>query len=332
MASYLRGDLRVEPYAFIIGSPRSGTTILGEVLDAHPRIAQWYEPYFVWDRAFRLAPHDSRSAEDVTPSVREYIRQAFEHYRLARGVDIVVDKSPRNSLKLPFVHAIFPNARYIFLLRDGRDTVLSLHREWMRRKGILGKPEPKQRFVGIWNVVREWLSRQPLWAHRIQAILFEAGPPQDWIKGQFLHRKRWNGRIGWGPRFPGWEALLEKCSLLEFAAHQWVKCVEGFLGYMGEIPEAQRITLKYEEFVEAPGAELQRLLEFLGVPIPDGYFERIPKIRSGNFRKWARAFSQQELELIGPIITDCLIRLGYEDNPGWLLRAGSKPVMRAQVS
>jgi hypothetical protein len=40
-------------FVFIVGSPRSGTTIFGELLDKHPQLSQWYEPYFVWDRFFR---------------------------------------------------------------------------------------------------------------------------------------------------------------------------------------------------------------------------------------------------------------------------------------
>jgi len=38
------------PILLIIGPPRSGTSILGRVLDAFPAVSSWVEPYFVWDR------------------------------------------------------------------------------------------------------------------------------------------------------------------------------------------------------------------------------------------------------------------------------------------
>jgi len=38
--------------AFIIGSPRSGTTILENILHCHPHIAELYEPYYLWENFF----------------------------------------------------------------------------------------------------------------------------------------------------------------------------------------------------------------------------------------------------------------------------------------
>ena len=56
-----------DAFVFIVGSPRSGTTILGELLDRHQHISQWYEPYFVWDHFFRTAPDDERTEAEATP-------------------------------------------------------------------------------------------------------------------------------------------------------------------------------------------------------------------------------------------------------------------------
>ena len=42
-----------------------------------------------------------------------------------------MDKSPRNSLKIPFVRKIFPEAKFIHIVRDGRDTSLSINKEWV---------------------------------------------------------------------------------------------------------------------------------------------------------------------------------------------------------
>jgi hypothetical protein len=312
-------DLTVEeahpvdsPFVFIVGSPRSGTTILGEVLDHHPAVAQWYEPYFVWDRHFRLASDDQRDADDATPLVADGIRSAFAGYRRARGAEIVVDKSPRNCLKIPFVRAIFPEARFIFLLRDGRDTILSIHREWLKRRKILLDPEGGRRWRDVGGVVRSWLKRQPLWTHRLEAALFEMGSPRDWLRGRFLHRSRWGGRIGWGPRFRGWEALIDRLPLLAFNAVQWSRCVEPMLSHWGSIPADRLFVMRYEQFTEDPSGVLGEIFGFLRLDIPRGFMERIPKIRSGNSSKWKVAFGAEDLQLIEPVIAEPMRRLGYD--------------------
>ncbi|MEM4721615.1 MAG: sulfotransferase [Candidatus Methanomethylicaceae archaeon] len=299
-------------YAFIIGSPRSGTTILGQILGLHPRIAQWYEPYFVWDRYFRSAPDDYRDRSHATPQVVQYIRKAFNEYRSALRADIVVDKSPRNCLKMEFLEAIFPDAKFIFLYRDGRDTVLSIYREWLRRKRLLEETKGWRGAGQLINTIKEWLARQPLWRHRWQAFLFEAGPPWKWMQGRFLHRERWNGRIGWGPRFPGWEELIGHCSLLEFAAHQWARCVGSFLPYAERLSNSSALIVRYEDFVQDPKTELQRMLDFLGVAMPDNFMKLVPPIKSNNYGKWLRELTHEELHTIEPIISSSLVRMGYK--------------------
>ncbi|HEV3471638.1 MAG TPA: sulfotransferase, partial [Actinomycetota bacterium] len=42
----------------------------------------------------------------------------------------LLDKTPRNALRVPFVDALFPDARYIYLQRDGRENVNSLINAW----------------------------------------------------------------------------------------------------------------------------------------------------------------------------------------------------------
>ena len=122
--------------AFIVGSGRSGTTLLGDILDLHSLICCWYEPYFILDRYFRNAPNDRRVAREANENVKRHIKRAFDYYRYKRKCHTVVDKSPRNSLKIPFLLEIFPKARFIHMVRDGRDVTLSISKEWQKRQEI----------------------------------------------------------------------------------------------------------------------------------------------------------------------------------------------------
>ena len=111
MAKKTQGDA----FVFIVGSPRSGTTILGELLDKHHHISQWYEPYFVWDRFFRTAPDDERTEADASLQVKKWIYRNFASYKTRKKCSVLIDKSPRNSLKIPFILKIFPQAKFIHL-------------------------------------------------------------------------------------------------------------------------------------------------------------------------------------------------------------------------
>jgi len=301
----------------IIGVPRSGTSILGRVLDKHPRIATWVEPYYIWDHHFREAPHDQMTANDATDEVRFWIRRAFDKYRRALRIEWVADKSPRNCLKIPFVQQIFPDARYVFIFRDGRDTVLSILRQWERKREIFAESEKNGQWQNRIYVLRRWLGRRPTWLFRLQSIFFELGPPQNWLKKKFLQQIRWEGRFGWGPRFKGWQEIIDRTTTLDFSAFQWVHCAKGIMDNIHLIPENKRFSLRYEDFTEDPQESIKNIFSFLGMEFPAGFMKRIPEIRAGNSNKWRQAFSISDLNSIGPIIGKTLIETGYEYDDSW---------------
>ena len=309
---------------FIIGLPRSGTTLLGEILGKHPQVCTWYEPSFVLDRFFRNAPHDRRTAHDATAPVTRYLQEEFQRFQRTMRCAFVVDKSPHNSLKLPFLNAIFPDARFIHLLRDGRDAVLSIRREWQRRQALASGG------VGAWPAklaaLRASLRRQPRWRYRWRAFWFFIGGPL----GLLLHDRwllpvRWQGQIGWGPRFPGWQDVIGKVSLLEFCALQWRSCVETILRDSEQLrlgPE-RLLTVRYEEFLQHPDQVLKRIFAFIGVDMPAGFLDQLPPLKRHNFGKWQDAFTPEEKALIGPILHPLLEELGYARSDSWY--RGHKP-------
>lgn len=108
----------------IIGCARSGTSILGELIAAHPDVKYIYEAHPVWEIGGAGANESHRlTAAHATPEVVREIREWFER---ESGGKMVVEKCPRNALRVPFIRAIFPDARIIHIVRDGRDTTCSL--------------------------------------------------------------------------------------------------------------------------------------------------------------------------------------------------------------
>jgi hypothetical protein len=140
---------------FVIGVARSGTTLLSLMLDSHSRIAIPYEShffvaYFQKYHGKTFDGHEERLSlvEQILaePSVQEWdaklraedidldncgtlaatIEQIFRAYARRRKKDIWGEKSPPYTQYVYMIEKMFPTARYIHLVRDGRDVALSL--------------------------------------------------------------------------------------------------------------------------------------------------------------------------------------------------------------
>jgi hypothetical protein len=120
------------PVAFLIGFPRSGTTLLNQVLDGHPDIQAMEEqpPTSKITAGLRTMPRGYPHAltdldvRDVQWLREAYFRAAAEHGAPDRD-RMVLDKFPTNTALAGMLHRIFPRARFVFALRHPCDVVLS---------------------------------------------------------------------------------------------------------------------------------------------------------------------------------------------------------------
>jgi hypothetical protein len=138
---------RVERPIFVVGAPRSGTHMLFLILRTSRALEHWRptEAHEVWEYdyhpAFRGWESNVLDATDVVPAAADRIRRRF--FLITGRRHRLLDKTPRNSLRIPFVDAIFPDARYIYLRREGRDNVNSLINAWRSNRYRTYKlPEP----------------------------------------------------------------------------------------------------------------------------------------------------------------------------------------------
>jgi tetratricopeptide (TPR) repeat protein len=112
---------------FVVGMPRSGTSLVEQIIASHPEAKGAGELRF-WGQAMRKhAGHLREALPDrrlTTRLAQEYLRTLAEHAPDARRV---VDKSPFNSDYLGVIYSVFPNARVIYVRRDPIDTCLSCY-------------------------------------------------------------------------------------------------------------------------------------------------------------------------------------------------------------
>jgi len=164
---------------FIVGCPRSGTTMLQQALNRHPQIAIPAETkffFFLLGRSLRWqAEQVQRINEDLrinlpvlvqrisTVTAARQLYEAMAESYLARldrcGVTHFGEKSPEHLRRLADIRRVVPHGRIILLYRDGRDVALSLSRvPWMH-------PDVYVNFA-VW-----------LWYHRLQRQAVSRGWP-----------------------------------------------------------------------------------------------------------------------------------------------------------
>jgi hypothetical protein len=130
---------------FILGTGRSGTTILGTILGLHRDVGYLNEPKALWHAAlgdddligsYSAQPGRFRMGQsDVAKSkTRRLVHSYGAFLRLTRSRR-VVDKYPELIFRLGFLNATFPGAKQIILLRNGADTIQSIQ-NWSDRNGV----------------------------------------------------------------------------------------------------------------------------------------------------------------------------------------------------
>jgi len=143
---------RPRPF-FVVGCPRSGTTLLRDLLRSHPRLAIPTESHFIpgfyrafgnpvsdaaaWQIARRIlsTPRVSYWEVQAKPSdfagcrsFAEVTRRLYETWAAAEGKPRWGDKTPHYVRDIPLLMRLFPDAQVIHIIRDGRDAALS----WLR--------------------------------------------------------------------------------------------------------------------------------------------------------------------------------------------------------
>jgi tetratricopeptide (TPR) repeat protein len=131
-------DAPCAQHVFLIGFPRSGTTLLEEALAQHSDVITTQERDGLADgvREFMNANTDiarlAALGENDAEQYRRLYWQRLRGYGLEPAGKTVIDKQPYNTINLPLIARLFPDARIVFSLRDPRDVVLSCFRRRFR--------------------------------------------------------------------------------------------------------------------------------------------------------------------------------------------------------
>lgn len=196
----------------VLGAPRAGTSVLGRLLEAHPAFVHVKEPRFVW-RYGNDHLSDILPASAARPEVIAHIHRHFDTMMGGQADVRLLEKTPSNSLRVPFIEKVFPDAQYIHITRNGYDAALSIRWYWRNFTKGLGQDRKG--------------SKQSILAQRLAEVRPSQIPyyiPEFF--GRLIPRPEGVPRTLWGPRLPGMRRMVREMDLLEVAALQWRTCVE----------------------------------------------------------------------------------------------------------
>jgi hypothetical protein len=231
---------RVENPLFILGTGRSGTTILGIVLSMHRDVGFLNEPKALWHAIY---PHEdvigsySRDKaryrldeSDADQEVKRNAHRLFGAYLTTVLSSRLVDKYPELLFRIPFVREIFPDARFIFLVRNGWDTCSSIDK-WSARCG-----EQENGEVHDW-----WGVDQRKWNIMLEELI-EPDPYFSGLK-TVIH-------------------TLEKHT--DMAALEWIVTMREGLQRLQDNPDCIHM-VRYEELADSPREILSGIASFAGL-------------------------------------------------------------------
>ena len=272
---------RLDRPVFVIGAPRSGTSMLFAILRTCRALTHWPgEAHEVWEADHHPAltgwSSNVLGADDATDEVAARIRR--ELYLATGSRRRLVDKTPRNTLRVPFIDAVFPDARFVFLQRDGRDNVNSLINAWRTpRFRTYELPEP----------------------HAIP------GADPRWWKFVL---------------YPGWEQDRNG-PLEIVCAKQWKLCNDFAFGALRALGEERWTRVRYEDLDADPEGEVGRVMDFIGLSYEPEVRERarasgtipVNVVTPPERGKWRRE-NPREIAAILPLIRSTMEELGYSND------------------
>ena len=318
------------PVFFVVGLAKSGTTWLMKTLDAHPEILCKGEGRFFGEEYRRevLARTQTKQQPsslynallgseylrlwiersvwtregETEQQIRDFVRLATDYFLTTElsksGKKVVGDKTPLLGPKfVEEIHEIYPEAKVIHIIRDGRDQAVSfIHQQGNRAKrGRTHRLSPEE------------LAKSEAYRRSPQELA-KTGEGMFAEKTLRKAAQNWDLRVG--------QAIEDGPALFGDAYTE----------------------VRYEDLLERPNQEIERLLGFLRVDtdrklvercVSSATFEKLSKgrergqedptsfYRKGVAGDWKDLFNERDRQVYKEEAGELLIRLGYERDGGW---------------
>lgn len=248
---------------FIIGAPRSGTNMLRDFICLHPEITCFPcdEIPFLWRYGGQFLEtdipepnwHASKSAVKVKSILSRWISQ-----KMTKENSVFIEKTCANSLRVRELSRLFPDAKFIFILRSGFDVVASSNQKKLNRDISKNNILSKLKFIPLSQICQ--------------------------VVVNILVQKLVYGVLPWGPRILNNTKRLKTASDAEYVLLQWKQCVSYSLDESAELERERCLFLGYENFVRDPEGHAERISSFINVD-KTGFLDAVGFISQASINK-----------------------------------------------
>ena len=284
--SSIPGSPSIKKPIFITGLGRSGTTILGVILSIHEDIGFLNEPKAIW----RLIDprHDINgdyvqsggqfhlTKSDVSINARKTAYKLFGRYLKITNAKRLVDKYPELIFRVDYLLKMFPDAKIIFITRNGADATHSIDL-WSKRLGIKKK-----------NTTEDWWGRNDVKWHYLREQIINIDPYYEDIRS----------------------ITTDNLDHTNRAALEWVITMREGIKQKSAHPDSI-YQIKYEDLSSSKSSELIRLLDWCGLSHDE---DLLNYAEDTLFSNKAKPYPSL-LEPIKKIFNETMETLGYQ-TPG----------------
>ena len=279
-----------KPHIFVLGAARSGTKLVRDVLGSAEDLSVVpYDVNYIWRKPCPDHPDDCLPIEALqNTSKADWIKKTLD--KSAEGsADRFIEKTVSNTLRPDYVHALYPDAYFVVLIRNGEDVIESVFRQYHSSTPL---SYAFKKFLSVPFAAYPYL----LW--------YAKNTIEGRLKGQ-------KGGDIWGPRYPGYQEDLAHDTLLSVCAKQWVSCNEKLMAYLPQIADDRKIIIRYEDFVQDPSI-IDKLCDHLGVADKKAVQAAYQTtVRPNQDRGWYDNLTKIQRENVLKIIDDLQAKLGY---------------------
>ncbi|WP_329619497.1 sulfotransferase [Streptomyces sp. NBC_01255] len=192
----------------------------------------------------------------------------------------LVEKSIQSCFRIPFLQALYPDAKYVFVVRDPRTSIGSLMDAWLNPRMFFSYPVPVPLRIKGYSDVFPW--------------------GKQW----------WNLSLP-----PGWQDWVD-LPLAEVCAHNWLAHNRAVLDAAQALaPTGNSVLVRYEDVKTDPVATMEAVAEAVDLPFADAWGRRdLPVVMTQTVPdpdKWLR--HESEIRKVLPLVGDLAKEAGYDD-------------------
>lgn len=280
-ASWAARRTQANAPVFIIGCSRAGTTLVYKTFSESPELGTLQrETHDFWVELHPLTnKHWDTHALDAQDASQQDRGTATRYFYTHTGKTRFVDKNNQNGLCVPYLHALFPDAHFVFVKRSPGDNLNSLIEGW-------GKPEE----FATWS------------SELKEKVTVDNGRYTRWCF--FLSA--------------GWRDYLDK-SIEAVCAFQYRAINEAILAAKKQIPSQQWTEVFYEDLVRDPVTGFRQAFEKCGLAFTPALEQHCANVLSTPYNafseirldKWKDGRNRERIARVMPEVLEVAKNMGY---------------------